>query len=58
VTVYLTERDYEILTLTDEMTEPKPLSETWREEVILIDFLRGCEAVVFENNSGLLSPTH
>jgi hypothetical protein len=43
VPVYLTELDNEIVAITDDMEDYETLEETWREEVILIDFLRSCQ---------------
>jgi hypothetical protein len=42
VPVYLTELDNEIVAITDKLDDYKTLAETWEEEVILIDHLRGC----------------
>jgi hypothetical protein len=46
--VYLTKLDREIYSATDDMDEPKPLRETWIEEVVLIDHLRSCEVDIVE----------
>jgi len=43
LTVYLTKLDREILVSTGDEDEYKTLSETWEEEVALIEFLQGCE---------------
>lgn len=50
VLVYLTELNNEIVVLTEDMDEPKTLTETWREEVILIDFLRSCDVEPVEQH--------
>jgi len=48
--LYLTELDGVIYSATDDMDEPKPLSETWTEEVVLIDHFRSCDVEIVEGH--------
>jgi len=47
--VYLTELDGEIVVITENMDEPKPALDAWREEVRLAEFLRCCNVEPVEN---------
>jgi len=48
--VYLTSLDGEIYSATEGMDEPKPVSETWIEEIVLIDHLRCCDIETVEGH--------
>jgi hypothetical protein len=50
VPVYLTELDNEIVVATETMNEPKTLRELETEEVLLVEFLEGCNVEPIEEN--------
>ena len=47
---YLTELDGEIIVTTRQMDGYKTVTEVWKEEVLLIDFLRGCDVEPVEGH--------
>jgi hypothetical protein len=47
---YLTESDGEIIVTTEPMDGYKTATEVWKEEVLLIEFLRGCEVEPVEGH--------